>query len=75
MLKSMGKKIFTILAENFCLSKPMVGPFYKDFVLYNVSVCFQIQNRSELSLTDLVKICVHVARGCKYLEDMHFVHR
>ena len=48
-------------------------------LFHNICTCilpyFQIQNRSELSLTDLVKICVHVARGCKYLEDMHFVHR
>ncbi|GFR72269.1 tyrosine-protein kinase receptor [Elysia marginata] len=29
----------------------------------------------QLLLPDLVKVCVHVARGCKYLEDMHFVHR
>ncbi|KAK3578565.1 hypothetical protein CHS0354_025280 [Potamilus streckersoni] len=32
-------------------------------------------NPAELCLTDLVKICVDVSRGCKYLEDMHFVHR
>ncbi|CAC5423210.1 Tyrosine-protein kinase Mer,Tyrosine-protein kinase HTK16,Tyrosine-protein kinase isoform SRK4,Fibroblast growth factor receptor 2,Epidermal growth factor receptor,Proto-oncogene tyrosine-protein kinase ROS,NT-3 growth factor receptor,Fibroblast growth factor receptor 1,Protein sevenless,Tyrosine-protein kinase FRK,Insulin receptor,Putative insulin-like peptide receptor,Putative molluscan insulin-related peptide(s) receptor,Insulin-like growth factor 1 receptor,Insulin receptor-related protein,Fibroblast g len=32
-------------------------------------------NSSSLCLTDLVKICVHVARGCKYLEREHFVHR
>ncbi|KAK3096875.1 hypothetical protein FSP39_004321 [Pinctada imbricata] len=30
---------------------------------------------SYLSMADLIKICVHVARGCKYLEEMHFVHR
>ncbi|XP_013070385.2 proto-oncogene tyrosine-protein kinase ROS-like isoform X4 [Biomphalaria glabrata] len=30
---------------------------------------------AKLLLPDLVKICVHVVRGCKYLEDMHFVHR
>uniref|UniRef100_A0A8W8J0U6 Tyrosine-protein kinase receptor n=1 Tax=Magallana gigas TaxID=29159 RepID=A0A8W8J0U6_MAGGI len=28
-----------------------------------------------LTLADLMKICVHVARGCTYLEEMHFVHR
>ncbi|XP_025097919.1 proto-oncogene tyrosine-protein kinase ROS-like isoform X4 [Pomacea canaliculata] len=28
-----------------------------------------------LMLPDLVKICVHVAKGCNYLEDMHYVHR
>ncbi|CAG2239895.1 Tyrosine-protein kinase Btk29A,Tyrosine kinase receptor Cad96Ca,Discoidin domain-containing receptor 2,Tyrosine-protein kinase receptor TYRO3,Putative neurotrophin receptor LTRK 1,ALK tyrosine kinase receptor,Tyrosine-protein kinase ABL2,Tyrosine-protein kinase abl-1,Tyrosine-protein kinase receptor UFO,Macrophage colony-stimulating factor 1 receptor,Leukocyte tyrosine kinase receptor,Tyrosine-protein kinase receptor Tie-1,Receptor-type tyrosine-protein kinase FLT3,ALK tyrosine kinase receptor homolog scd- len=32
-------------------------------------------NSTSLCLTDLVKICVHVARGCKYLEREHFVHR
>ncbi|XP_067675199.1 proto-oncogene tyrosine-protein kinase ROS-like isoform X2 [Haliotis asinina] len=30
---------------------------------------------AKLLLPDLVKVCVHVARGCKYLEEMHFVHR
>nr|XP_022292756.1 proto-oncogene tyrosine-protein kinase ROS-like isoform X1 [Crassostrea virginica] len=32
-------------------------------------------NSVYLSLADLMKICVHVARGCSYLEEMHFVHR
>ncbi|KAL5011108.1 hypothetical protein ScPMuIL_013413 [Solemya velum] len=32
-------------------------------------------NSPNLNPPDLVKICVHVARGCEYLEDMHFVHR
>ncbi|XP_061176227.1 proto-oncogene tyrosine-protein kinase ROS-like isoform X2 [Saccostrea echinata] len=32
-------------------------------------------NSVYLSLADLMKICVHVARGCTYLEEMHFVHR
>ncbi|XP_064613642.1 proto-oncogene tyrosine-protein kinase ROS-like [Liolophura sinensis] len=35
------------------------------------SVC----NPPLLNLSDLVKICLHVARGCGYLENMHFVHR
>ncbi|XP_048766735.2 proto-oncogene tyrosine-protein kinase ROS-like isoform X2 [Ostrea edulis] len=32
-------------------------------------------NSVYLSLADLMKICVHVSRGCTYLEEMHFVHR
>lgn len=32
-------------------------------------------NQTTLTLLDLMKICVHVSRGCKYLEEMHFVHR
>lgn len=28
-----------------------------------------------LSLQDLLGMCVDVARGCRYLEEMHFVHR
>ena len=30
---------------------------------------------SSLTMGDLLNICVDVAKGCKYLEDMHFVHR
>ncbi|XP_074596553.1 uncharacterized protein LOC141851689 isoform X1 [Brevipalpus obovatus] len=29
----------------------------------------------QLSLDDLLGICIDVAKGCQYLEDMHFVHR
>ncbi|XP_044258516.1 proto-oncogene tyrosine-protein kinase ROS isoform X1 [Tribolium madens] len=28
-----------------------------------------------LSLIELLKMCVDVAKGCRYLEEMHFVHR
>lgn len=28
-----------------------------------------------MTLLDLVSICVDVAAGCRYLEEMHFVHR
>ncbi|XP_037079270.1 proto-oncogene tyrosine-protein kinase ROS-like [Pollicipes pollicipes] len=28
-----------------------------------------------LSLNDLLQMCVDVARGCQYLEQLHFVHR
>ncbi|KAI5750848.1 hypothetical protein M8J77_001736 [Diaphorina citri] len=32
-------------------------------------------NPSSLNLKDLLSISVDVTKGCKYLEDMHFVHR
>lgn len=28
-----------------------------------------------LNLADLLRMCVDVAKGCVYLEDLHFVHR
>ncbi|XP_055602255.1 proto-oncogene tyrosine-protein kinase ROS isoform X2 [Uranotaenia lowii] len=30
---------------------------------------------SSLTLLDLITMCVDVATGCRYLEEMHFVHR
>lgn len=30
---------------------------------------------TSLKLLDLVSMCVDVASGCRYLEEMHFVHR
>ncbi|XP_037036977.1 protein sevenless isoform X3 [Bradysia coprophila] len=30
---------------------------------------------SSLTLLDLVSMCVDIAAGCRYLEEMHFVHR
>lgn len=30
---------------------------------------------SPLTLLDLISMCVDVASGCRYLEEMHFVHR
>jgi len=30
---------------------------------------------SPLVMDDLISICTDVAKGCKYLEDIHFVHR
>lgn len=28
-----------------------------------------------LTLLDLLNMCVDVTKGCRYLEEMHFVHR
>lgn len=30
---------------------------------------------SSLTIIDLLRMCVDVAKGCVYLEEMHFVHR
>lgn len=30
---------------------------------------------SPLTLIELLKMCVDVSKGCRYLEEMHFVHR
>lgn len=34
-----------------------------------------IYSSNALTLLDLLAMCVDVARGCRYLEEMHFVHR
>ncbi|XP_064484759.1 leukocyte tyrosine kinase receptor-like isoform X2 [Ornithodoros turicata] len=30
---------------------------------------------SQLTMTDLLKLAIDVAKGCQYLEDKHFIHR
>ena len=37
MLKNIGKKIFTILRSNFCLSKPVVKLYFSRFTINSVS--------------------------------------
>lgn len=39
-----------------------------------LAVTFQ-SNTPSLSLPELLKMCVDVAKGCRYLEETHFVHR
>ncbi|XP_050308693.1 proto-oncogene tyrosine-protein kinase ROS isoform X2 [Anthonomus grandis grandis] len=34
-----------------------------------------LHNTPSLVLNDLLKMCLDVSKGCKYLEEMHFVHR
>lgn len=31
--------------------------------------------KSNLNLIDLISMCIDVAEGCSYLEQMHFIHR
>lgn len=35
----------------------------------------QLPEASVLKLQDLLSMCEDVARGCRYLEELHFVHR
>ncbi|CAI9740160.1 proto-oncogene tyrosine-protein kinase ROS-like isoform X2, partial [Octopus vulgaris] len=46
-----------------------------DLLLYLRNYRPTSTSQVSLTLLDLMKICVHVSRGCKYLEEMHFVHR
>ncbi|KAK7868921.1 hypothetical protein R5R35_014230 [Gryllus longicercus] len=46
-----------------------------DLLSYLRSSRPQIYMSSGLTLLDLVTMCVDVAKGCRYLEEMHFVHR
>ncbi|KAG5883190.1 hypothetical protein JTB14_018205 [Gonioctena quinquepunctata] len=34
-----------------------------------------LTNNPSLTLIELLKMCVDVSKGCRYLEEMHFVHR
>ncbi|XP_045468365.1 proto-oncogene tyrosine-protein kinase ROS isoform X2 [Harmonia axyridis] len=46
-----------------------------DLLTYLRSSRNPVANTPMLTLIELLKMCVDVARGCKYLEEMHFVHR
>ena len=53
MLKIMGKKIFTIFAENFCLSKPVVfysSQIYRLYLSFDETWCVLLYKQ------DLVQI-------------------
>ena len=51
MLKLMGKKIFTFLAQKFCLSKPMTGQDHEfcDHKLVIIFVFWELKKKSHLS--------------------------
>lgn len=36
---------------------------------------FHFQRPIALTFQDLISMCVDIASGCRYLEEMHFVHR
>ncbi|XP_044756024.1 proto-oncogene tyrosine-protein kinase ROS isoform X2 [Coccinella septempunctata] len=46
-----------------------------DLLTYLRSSRKPVTNTPMLTLIELLKMCVDVARGCRYLEEMHFVHR
>lgn len=45
------------------------------FLIFLKNVHYQQNNPSSLTLLDLISMCVDIASGCRYLEEMHFVHR
>ncbi|KAK5650142.1 hypothetical protein RI129_001171 [Pyrocoelia pectoralis] len=46
-----------------------------DLLTYLRSSRNLMTNTPSLTLKELLKMCVDVAKGCRYLEEMHFVHR
>ncbi|GJQ85805.1 sev [Trypoxylus dichotomus] len=46
-----------------------------DLLTYLRSSRKPASNTPPLTLLELLKMCVDVATGCRYLEEMHFVHR
>ncbi|XP_031333150.1 proto-oncogene tyrosine-protein kinase ROS isoform X2 [Photinus pyralis] len=46
-----------------------------DLLTYLRSSRNPLTNTPSLTLKELLKMCVDVAKGCRYLEEMHFVHR
>ena len=58
---------------NFLILELMEGG---DLLTY-LRICRPTSARqcSRLSLGDLVDMCLDVAKGCAYLESIHFVHR
>ncbi|XP_023241650.1 proto-oncogene tyrosine-protein kinase ROS-like [Centruroides sculpturatus] len=57
---------------NFIILELMEGG---DLLTYLRSHRPSIFTSNPLNLEDLLSICVDVAKGCKCLEEMHFVHR
>ncbi|XP_042904175.1 proto-oncogene tyrosine-protein kinase ROS isoform X2 [Parasteatoda tepidariorum] len=57
---------------NFIILELMEGG---DLLSYLRSNRPMIVQNSNLTLDDLLIISIDVAKGCKYLEDLHFVHR
>lgn len=49
--------------------------FWITKMLENQSTWSFQTTESQLTMQDLLSMCVDVARGCCYLEEMHFVHR
>lgn len=46
-----------------------------DLILIYCFVCSNQFSPNTLTVHDVIGISVDVAKGCKYLEEMHFVHR
>ncbi|CAM1295286.1 sev (predicted) [Pycnogonum litorale] len=57
---------------NFIILELMEGGDLLSYLRSNRPTHF---SAASLTLQDVISICVDVAKGCRYLEEMHFVHR